>query len=89
MCQYFTDVILVARNLAQGDGVGGIAVEAFLVQIDPGSRDGAADMDAGQVVFNQRAANLFVFPLDIVGPIDGDAFRIAGQHVIQGQGSDL
>ena len=47
----------------------------LLVNVDSGSCDRAGDMHACEVVLNQGAGYFIIFPVNIVGPFDGDIGR--------------
>ena len=63
---------VAAHKLTQRDGVGGVAEEALLVDIDAAANDAAVDEGAAKGVLDEDAGNLLVADVDIVGPLDGD-----------------
>ena len=71
-------VVLTACDIDEGDGVGGVAEEALLVDVDADAHDAGGDVGAVEGVLQEHAADLFVLPIDIVGPLDGEAVTCLG-----------
>ena len=82
-------VVITARNLLQRNWVGRGAAEGGLVQVDADAGDAAADAVALQHIFDEHAANLLLVPVDVVGPFDGDTFRVGVQLFLDGQRDNL
>ena len=76
LAQDFGRGIRLSGDLRKRYRIGRIAQELPLVQVDTRARYGAADVCACQVVFNQGAAYLFVFPINVIGPFDADVFGV-------------
>ena len=79
----------VVQQLEERYGVGRITAKDALVHVDARPDDGAADDAATQVVLQQHAANLAVAHVDVVGPLDADAFHIGIERLSNGQRRNL
>ena len=82
-------VSLLAKDLIQRHRIGRVAVELLLIDINAGADDTVADMSLRQAVLNDGSTDLLVVPIDIVRPLDGDAFGVLRQHVVKGQRQSL
>ena len=83
------DVVGMTRNLEQRNGVGSIAHESCLVDVESYAHDGAGKSGAAQYIFDEDAGYLLVLPVDVVGPFDGEACGIAAEQVGHGQRNGL
>lgn len=83
--QQFVAVCLLADDLIQRHGIGCIAVELLLVNIDARPDNAVAYMPLRQTVLNDGTTDLLVFPIDIVRPFDGDAVGVLRQYIAEGQ----
>ena len=82
-------VYAVAEDLAERDGVGGIADECQLVDIEAYADKGAREVGPLEVVFDEDAAELVVAMVDVVGPLDMYVADIAAQHLAEHHGDVL
>ena len=80
---------LLPENLAERYGVGGIAGEVCLVDVEAYADDGAGDVCAFDVVLDEDAAQLVVTMVDVVGPLDAYVVGIAAQHLTECYGDEL
>ena len=71
-------VHVVPAELAERHGVGRVAHEGCLVHVEADARHGGGDGCAGEVVFDEHAAEFAVAGVDVVRPFHRDA---AGQRV--------
>ena len=77
---------LVTENLVQGYGVGGIADEEGLVDVDPHADKAAREVYAFEVVLDEDAAKFLILIIYVVGPLDTDVLGVLAQHVAEGNG---
>ena len=89
LLQKLIAVRLLAKDLIQRHGIGRLAVERLLVDIDACPDDTVADMSVRQTVLYDGATDLLVFPIDVVRPFDSDTVGILRQHVTKGQRPSL
>lgn len=79
-------VYLVAKDLAERDGVGGVADKRRLVDIEPYADEGAREVGSFEVVFDEDAAELMVAVVDVVGPLDVQVADVAAQYLAEHYG---
>lgn len=82
-------VNLVPENMTERYGVGGIAGEVRLVDVEAYADDGAGDVCAFDVVLDEDAAELVVPVVDVVGPLDAYVVGIAAQYLTECYGDEL
>ena len=82
-------VNLVPENMTERYGVGGIAGEVCLVDVEAYADDGTGDVCAFDVVLDEDAAQLVVPVVDVVGPLDAYVVGIAAQYLTECYGDEL
>ena len=80
---------LLPENMTERYGVGGIAGEVCLVDVEAYADDGAGDVCAFDVVLDEDAAQLVVAVVDVVGPLDAYVVGIAAQYLTECYGDEL
>ena len=80
---------LVPEDLEERYGVGGIAGEVRLVDVEAYADDGAGNVRAFYVVLDEDTAQLAVAVVDVVGPLDAYAVGVAAQHLAERYGDEL
>ena len=66
-----------------------VADEEGLIDVEPYADDGAREMGAFDVVFDEYAAEFVVAVVDVVGPFDADAIGIAIQDLTDSNGDEF
>lgn len=86
LIEQFVLIYFMTENLLERDGVGRIAREAFLVDVDARAKDALRNATTCERRFDERAAELAILPIDVVGPLERDALHIAVEHFLDGHG---
>lgn len=79
----------VAEYLAERYGVGCIAGETMLVDVDPHADDAAGNGATLDVVFDEDAAELVVAVVDVVGPLDAYVVGIVAEDLAERYGDEF
>ena len=79
----------VAEYLAERYGVGCIAGEAALVDVDPHADDAAGNGATLDVVFDEDAAEFVVAVVDVVGPLDAYFVGIVAEDLAERYGDEF
>ena len=77
------------HDVCQGTRIGSITQEASLVDIDADANRRAPDLRSLQVVFDKYASHLTVLIVDVVGPLNAEAWRKRIEGVSNGKGCHL
>ncbi len=81
----FLTVHLPSEDLIEGDGIGGVTMEGFLVDINADAEDAVADLSFADVGLDECTADLLVVVIDIIRPFDGNTVRVLGEDVTEGE----
>ena len=80
---------LLPENMAERYGVGCIAGETMLVDVEPHADDAAGNGATLDVVFDEDAAELVVVVVDVVGPLDAYVVGIVAEGFAERYGDEF
>ena len=87
LLQQFFAVYIMSQNLTQRHRIGSITHKLFLVHIESYAKDASLDALRTYRSLYQRSTYLFVIPVYVVGPFQGNALGIGIKNIFQGYGS--
>ena len=79
----------MSEDLGKRDGVGGVADEPRLVDVEAYADEAAREVDALEVVLDEDAAKFLILIIDIVGPLDADVCGVLCKHFADGDGNEF
>ena len=89
LLQHKVSLHVVPHDVRQGTRIGSITQEASLVYVDADANRRAPDLRSLQVVLDKYASHLAVLIVDIVGPLNAEAWRKRIEGVSNGKGCHL
>ena len=84
LLQHLFPIHLVSQDLSQRHGIGGIAQELGLIDIDANTKDATLDATGVDGGLYQRAAYLLVIPVYIIRPLERETLGVCIQRLLDG-----
>ena len=78
----FLTVVFLACEQLQRGGVGCVATENGLVDVDAHAHDAVGDVLALQVALNQRSTDFLCTHINVIGPLHLHTFHILGEGLL-------
>ena len=77
------------QNICQGYRIGSVRDEVKLINVDTNTQDAISYFHTMDRALRQRTANLFVVPIDVIGPLYGYAINKSSEHIAYSKSASL